>query len=74
MAWIKPLDNSKNKIIIKIHKMKKNFIYASAFVLTSIFLASCKTSQPMFAGAVTAGWVLLGVSMILLVIVLKKFI
>ncbi len=54
--------------------MKNNFIQASILVLALSLLVSCKTSQPMFAGAVTAGWVLLGVSLVLLVIVLKKFI
>ncbi|MFQ3575303.1 MAG: hypothetical protein SNJ77_02595 [Cytophagales bacterium] len=54
--------------------MKKISLFGILSVLGSVFLASCKTNQPMFAQAVTSGWILLGVSLVLLVIVLKKYI
>lgn len=54
--------------------MKKLSLFGSLTVTGSLLLASCKTNQPMFAGAVTSGWILLGVSLVLLVIVLKKYI
>ncbi len=54
--------------------MKNNRIFSFALLGALSLLASCKMSQPMFAGAAYAGWALLGLCLVLLVIILKKFI
>jgi hypothetical protein len=55
----------------------KNFqkiYFLSTLLVLFISITSCKTNQPMFAGAVFSGWILLGISIILMIVVIKKFI
>ncbi|MFN8439036.1 MAG: hypothetical protein U0V72_15610 [Cytophagales bacterium] len=54
--------------------MKNTRIFSFTLLGLLAALASCKMTQPMFAGSAYAGFGLLALCLVLLVIILKKFI